>query len=98
QVEPATGVYHAAGGEGAGLREVRGRARLQATAAQSAELLAELQQVLRQPDESLVGGCGDQGEQLGLRLSAEARQGLRHAADVRAHEPGQDERLHLPGL
>ena len=80
-VEPAAGLHHAAGREGAGLRQVHGGARLQAAAAESAELLAELRQVLRQLHEGVVGRCGHRGEPLGLRLSAQARQALRHAAD-----------------
>src|SRR5205807_2041585 len=71
-VQPVDRLPDTAGREGAGIRQVHRGARLQAPAAEPAELLAELQQVPRQPHESLVGGCGDQGEQLGLRLSAEA--------------------------
>ncbi len=46
-----------------------------------------------------MGRGGDEGEQLRLRLPAEARRSrLRRAARFRAHACGQDERLLLPGL
>ena len=92
------GLHDAADREGAGLRQVHRRARLQAAAAEPAELLAELRQVLRELHEGLVGRRGHRREPLGLRLPAQARQALRHAAVLRAHGPGQDERLHLPGV
>ena len=60
-------------------------ARLQAVAAEPDELLAELQEVLRQLPEVDVGRRGDRRQQLRLRLSAEARRaGLRRAARLRA--------------
>ena len=48
--------------------------------------------------EGLVWRCRHGGKQLVLRLAAQARQGLRPAAGVRGHAPGQGQRLHLPGL
>ena len=75
------------------------QARLQAVAAQPDELLAELQEVLRQLPEVDVGRCRHGGERLRLRLPAQARcADLRRAARLRADVPGQDERLFLPGL
>ena len=50
----------------AGLREVCGRAHVQAAAAEPDELLAELPEVLRQPAEGLVGRCGARRQPLGL--------------------------------
>ena len=58
-------------------------AHAEAAAPEPAELLAELPQVPRQPDEGLVGRCGHDGQQLGLRLAAQARQAVRRAAGVR---------------
>jgi hypothetical protein len=48
--------------------------------------------------EGLVRQCGDRRERLRLRLAAEDGWRLRRAGDVRAHAPGQDQRLRLPGL
>ena len=88
-----------ADGPGAGLRHLHVDARLQAATAGPDELLAELQEVLRQLPEVDVRAGGDGGERLGLRLAAEARRArLRRAARVRADAPGQGERLLLPGL
>ena len=48
---------------------------------------------------SMWGEAATRGEQLRLRLAAQARRaGLRRAACLRADAPGQDERLLLPGL
>ena len=44
------------------------------------------------------GERGDEGERLRLRLAAQARRRLRHPGHLRAHAPGQDERLHRAGL
>ena len=63
------------------------------------ELLAELQEVLRQLPEGDVRRRREGGERLGLSLPAQARRAcLRHHARLRDDEPGQDERLYLPGL
>ncbi len=63
--------------EGAGLRHLHVDPRLQAAAARPDELLAELQEVLRQLPEVDVGRGGDAGERLRLRLAAEdGRAGL----------------------
>ena len=44
------------------------------------------------------GEAATRRKPLGLRLPAQARQALRHAAGVRAHVPRADKWLHLPGL
>ncbi len=88
-----------ADGPGAGLRLLYRQARLQAGTSRPDELLAELQEVLRQLPEVHVRAGGDGGERLGLSVPAQARRArLRRAARVRAHAPGQGERLLLPGL
>jgi anaerobic selenocysteine-containing dehydrogenase len=69
-----------------------------AAAAEPDELPAELPEVVHQPAEGLVRGGGDRQERLWLRLAAEEGRRLRRAGDLRAHAPGQDERLLLPGL
>jgi hypothetical protein len=66
----------------------------QAAAAEPDELHAELPEVAHQPDEGLLRQCRHQGQRLLLRLDAQARRRLRRAGDLRAHAPGQDERLH----
>ena len=82
-----------------GLRHLYGQARVQAGTAEPDELLAELQEVLHQLPEGHVRRCRDGGERLGLSLSAQARRArLRHHARLRDDEPGQDQRLYLPGL
>ena len=73
-------------GARAGLRQIHRRARAEAAAPEPAELLAELPEVLRQLHEGVVGRRRDGREPLGLRLPAQARQAVRHAADVRADE------------
>jgi formate dehydrogenase major subunit len=62
-------------------------ARAEAAAAEPAQLLAELQ-VPRQPDEGVVGRRGH-AEQLGLRLPAQARQAVRHAAGFELMNQGK---------
>ena len=80
------------------LQELHRDAHAQATASEPAQLLVELPEVPRELDESLVRTDGDQGQQLVLRLAAEARQAARRAAGVRGHVPGTGERLRVPGL
>src|SRR5581483_3069048 len=70
----------------------------QALAPEADELLAELSEVPRQPDESVVRQRRHQGEQLVLRLAAETGQAARRAAGVRGHAPGPAQWLLLPGL
>ena len=83
----------------ADLASLHVHARLQADAAGTDELLAELQEVLRELPEGDVGLGGDARERLRLQLSAEARRaGLRRLESLGADAPGQDERLLLPGL
>ena len=67
-----------------------GSAGPQAPASRPVVLLAELRQVPRQPDEGLVRQGRDQGQQLVLRLAAQAGQGIRRAPGVRTDVPGQD--------
>ena len=98
-VEPDPRLSDHPDGKGDEPRRLYVDARLQAVAAGPDELLAELQEVLRQLPEVDVGRRRHRRQQLRLRLSAEARRaGLRRAARLRADVPGQDERLCLPGL
>ena len=84
-VEPDPGLSEHADREGGGLRHLHVDARLQAAAARPDELLAELQEVLRQLPEVDVGRGGDAGQRVRLRLAAQARRaGLRRAARLRA--------------
>ena len=85
--------------QGARFRHLHGQARLQAGTSEPDELLAELQKVLCQFPEIDVRRRREGGERLGLSLSAQARCALlRPHARLRVDEPGQDERLLLPGL
>ena len=98
-VEPHSRLSDDSDGQGDRLRRLHVDARLQAAAAGPDELLAELQEVLRQLPEGDVGRRGDGRKRLRLRLAAEARRaGLRHPARLRADARRQDERLLLPGL
>ena len=97
-VEPAAGLHDVADGRRAGLRRLHQEARHPAAAAQPAELLEELRRVLRELHEVVVGRRRHRRQQLGLRLSAQARQVIRLAAGHRADGPGQDERLYRAGL
>ena len=65
-VEPAARLHEHADRQGGGLRHLHVDACLQAAAAQPDELLAELQEVLRQLPEGDVGPCGNAGERLRL--------------------------------
>src|SRR5258708_6840681 len=97
-LQRAAGLFRPAQAEGAILRRLCEDAIAQTAAAEPDELLAELPQVLCKPHEGLVRQCGNQGQPLGVRVSAEARQGIRRPASVRVDGPGQDQRLYLPGL
>ena len=69
-VQPAARLSHPAERKGGGVRRVHRQAHAQAAASGPAQLLVELSQVPRQPDEGLVRQRGDQGQQLVLRLVA----------------------------
>ncbi|MNN18357.1 hypothetical protein D3C81_1315640 [compost metagenome] len=82
-----------------GLRRLHQQTHAKTVAAGAAVLLAELQQVPRQPDEILVWRQRYGREQLGLRLSAETgHPPIRHSQGVRLDGPGQGQRLHVPRL
>ncbi len=97
-LRPSARLPDPARGKGNGLRRVHPEAGAQAAAPEPAFLLAELREVLREPDEGVVRRCGEEGEQLVLRLAAQARQTARRAPGLRGHVPGPDERLSLPGI
>ena len=75
-----------------------GQADVHATSGKPDQLLAELQEVLRQLPEEHVRRQGDAGERVRLRLAAQGRHRLRRPEDVRRHAPGQDHRADLPGV
>src|SRR6266481_6722794 len=70
----------------------------QAAAARTAQLLAELPQILCQLLEVHVRQGSDRGQRFRLQLAAKTRCLLRRAADLRADAPGEDQRLFLPGV
>ena len=72
---------------------------LQAAAAETDELLAELSQVLRQPSEGSLRRRRAGRQRLGLRLAAQARRAaLRYHSHLRDDVEWRDKRLHLPRL
>ena len=92
------GYLVAAARQRAGLPGLRRQAHPEAAAAGADELPVELPQVPRLADEGLVRQGGDEGERLGVRLPAEARQALRHPDGVRPDVAGEVQRLRVPGL
>ena len=80
-------------------RDLPQDAHAEAAAAEPDGVLAELPEVAHQPDEGLVRQRRHQGERLRLSTGCpSATTPYDVLADVRAHAPGQDERLPLPGL
>ena len=72
--DTADGLSDPARRKGNGLRRLHQEARPQTPAPQPVFLLAELREVLREPDEGLVRRCRHKGQQLVLRLAAQAGQ------------------------
>ncbi|MNO43036.1 hypothetical protein D3C76_332420 [compost metagenome] len=98
-VQLTAGLPHATRRCRTGLQRLHRQAHAKTLAPGATVLLAELRQIPRQPDESLVRRQRHGREQLGLRLPAETGHSpIRHPQGVRPDGAGQGQRLPVPGL